>query len=383
MGLKGLALASVLPCFALSPCRARAADSDESTEVDAVMRPATLFAGIRKPIKRRDELEPRIELLKKVCGKRIAGPLTHIFRFDTPVDGYDSEIGYPVSDTVDHGEIRTHTLRPMHFYSALHEGPDETLGETRQRIYAYMNVTGLSPELELVELFHHRDTAQPRSCKTQIMASYLAWPEVYKDQLTRVLGSETAAAVWKGGETITPHTPVDPRASWVGASIERLKEHTDVDQQFDILSRVALVRPQEDVAKYKRIYEETGDILAVLEAQEEHLERQSNKRYPDPPRFDGKILHLSKVPYRAEAYAAAQTHTEKRKAYCFCNLVREARDPQIDPVFCYRAAGWARQFLEPILGVEFKRCAITHSILKGDAFCAWDYHLETPGTGRS
>lgn len=383
MGLKGLALASVLPCFALSPCRARATDAAEKVEVEALVRPPTLFAGIRKPIKRREELEPRIELLSKVCGKRIAGPLTHIFRFDTPVDGYDSEIGFPVFDAVDAGEIRTHTLRRMHFYSALHEGPDETLGETRQELYAYMSVTGLSPELELVEVFQHRDAAQPRNSKTQIMASYLAWPEVYKDQLIRVLGSDTAATVWKGGETITPHTPVDPRAKWVGTSIERLKKHADLDQQFDILSRVALVRPQEDDGKYKKIYEQSGDIMTVLEAQEAYLEQQSNKRYPDPPRFDGKILHLSKVPYNSDAYAAAKTHTEKRKAYCFCNLVREARDPQIDPVFCYRAAGWARQFLEPILGIEFKRCVITHSILKGDDFCAWDYQLETEGPRKS
>ena len=95
----------------------------------------------------------------------------------------------------------------------------------------------------------------------------------------------------------------------------------------------------------------------------------------DPPRFDGKILHVSKVPYNAEAYKAARTQEEKRKAYCFCNLVREAKDPKIDPIFCYRAAGWARQFWEPLLEVEFKKCVITHSILKGDGFCAWDYHL--------
>ena len=48
----------------------------------------------------------------------------------------------------------------------------------------------------------------------------------------------------------------------------------------------------------------------------------------------------------------------------------------MDPIFCYRAAGWDRQLFEPILGVGFKRCEITHSILKGDRFCAWSYHLE-------
>jgi hypothetical protein len=239
-----------------------------------------------------------------------------------------------------------------------------------------MNVTGLSPELELVEVFQHRDRERPANSKTRIMASFLAWPEVYREQLVRVLGEEAAVSIWKGGESITPHTPVDPRAEWVASSIARLKERTDVDQQFDILSRVALVRPREDLQRYRELYERTGNIMEVLEVQEEELREKSGKSYPDPPRFDGKILHMSKVPYNADAYATAETRTEKRKSYCFCNLVREARDPRIDPIFCYRAAGWSRQFVEPILGVELKRCIITHSILKGDDFCAWDYHLE-------
>ena len=124
------------------------------------------------------------------------------------------------------------------------------------------------------------------------------------------------------------------------------------------------------------MYDETKDINTIFKAQNEQLEQTRTGGYIDPPRFDGKILHMSKVPYNKKKYMEAKTHKEKRKAYCFCNLVREADNPQIDPIFCYRAAGWSRQFWEPILGVEFKKCEITHSILKGDNFCAWDYYLE-------
>ncbi len=374
LGLKGLALASIPPCLGLDSNLAWALDGAAKPDIDAVHRPATLFAGIRKPITAREQLEPRIELLKKACGKKIAGPLTHIFRFDTPVKGYDSEIGFPVSEAVDSGDIKTHTLRALHFYSTLHQGPDATIRETRQQLFQYMTQTGLSPELELVEVFHHRDP-DPQKSKTQVMTAFLAWPEVYHQELTRVLGKKAADSIWQGGEAITPHTLVDQRCAWVAASIARLKQRTVVDQQFDILSRVALVRPSEDVMKYKKIYDQTGDLKAVLRAQEADLEANIQKTYPEPWRFDGKILHLSKVPYNHQAYATAKTHTEKRKAYCFCNLVREASDPKVDPIFCYRAAGWSRQFFEPILGLEFKRCIITHSILAGDDFCAWDYHL--------
>jgi hypothetical protein len=124
------------------------------------------------------------------------------------------------------------------------------------------------------------------------------------------------------------------------------------------------------------LYEETKDINAIFQAKNKHLQKTRFGGYIDPPKFDGKILHMSKVSYNRDKYMKAQTHKEKRKAYCICNLVREADNPQIDPIFCYRAAGWARQSWEPILEVEFKKCRITHSILKGDDFCAWDFYIE-------
>jgi effector-binding domain-containing protein len=375
IGLGGLACTcapSILPV--------RAADLPEGEKpkevaIREVVREETLFAGIRKPMQERAELQPRIKAVEEACGAKASGPLTHILRFDTPVEGYDSEIGFPVSAPVNKGEVKTHTLRSLHFYSTPHEGSPDTLRETIGELYQYMHRTGLSPELELVEVYHHRDPGKPEKTKVEVMAAFLPWPEVYREQLVRVLGGDAARAIWKGGEKMTPHTLVDPRCAWVAASIQRLKERSTLEQQFDILSRVALVRPGEDVMKYKRLYDETKDLQAVFRAQDEQLKKTRTGGFIDPPRFDGKILHVSKVPYNGEAYKAAKTQEEKRKAYCFCNLVREAKDPKIDPIFCYRAAGWARQFWEPILGVEFSKCVITHSILKGDGFCAWDYHL--------
>jgi hypothetical protein len=84
---------------------------------------------------------------------------------------------------------------------------------------------------------------------------------------------------------------------------------------------------------------------------------------------------LSKVSQNHDAYQKAKNHYELRKAYCFCSLIREAENPEVDPIFCYRAAGWARQFWEPILGIEFKHCEIKSSILSGDPFCSWEYEL--------
>ena len=345
--------------------------------ITSVVREKTLFAGIRRPIQARAELEPRIEALRATLGDRIVGPLTHIFRFDTPVVGNDSEIGFAVREVLNSGDIRTHTLRRMHFFSNMHEGSLATLPQTRTRIHEHMNRAGLSQELELVEVFHRYDPVDAGNQRVEIQVAYLPWPEKYREELIRVLGEEKAGVVWAGGEAMTPFTGVDERCAWVAASIRRLKELGTQEEQFDVLSRVALVRPPEDIDRYKQIFDKAGgDLQAVFDAQHEEFMGAGRTRGRfDEARFDGKTLHLSKVPYDEKAYLEATTPETTRKAFCFCTLVREARDPRIDPIFCYRAAGWDRQLFESVMGVEFKRCEITHSILKGDRFCAWTYHL--------
>ena len=71
---------------------------------------------------------------------------------------------------------------------------------------------------------------------------------------------------------MTPHTPVDPRCAWVGETIDRLKARSTPDQQFDILSRVALVRPAEEVAVYKQILK-IDNALAKVDLKDKTMDR--------------------------------------------------------------------------------------------------------------
>ena len=305
-----------------------------------VLREETLFAGWRQPIVSRDELPERMAEVGAACAEVAIGPLTHIMRFDTPVEGVDSEIGFPVSAPVNQGHVKTHTLRRLDFFSAAHRGPVSMLRDTSRLVYEHMNHVGLAPELELVEVYHDFDPDNEEAHHVDVLGAFLAWPEIYKEQLLRVLGESLTDTIWEGGDALTPFTLVDERADWVGQSLERLKQHSTLEQQFDILSRVALVRPAEDTEHFRKIYQDIGDsIQAVLDAQDNDLSATPTGGWIDPPYCDGKVLHLSKVAQSKEKYDKAQTHEDLRKAYCFCSLVREAKDPKIDPIFCFRAAG--------------------------------------------
>ena len=59
-------------------------------QIKHIIREETLFAGIRKPVKSREELIPRMQAAMQICGDKITGPVVNIFRFDTLVDGFDS-----------------------------------------------------------------------------------------------------------------------------------------------------------------------------------------------------------------------------------------------------------------------------------------------------
>ncbi len=244
----------------------------------------------------------------------------------------DSEIGFPVSAPVTRESITSHTLREMHFYSRRHDGPVATLRTTAGTLYDYMNTTGLSPELELVEVYRDHRPGAPLGGRVDVMTSFLAWPEVYRAQLERVLDRDTAAAVWAGGEKMTPHTPVDPRCDWVAASIDRLKKHSTPDQQFDILSRVALVRPPEEIQHFKTIYDETGDRSTPSSAPRRPSSPATRTGgFVDPPRVDGTTLHISKVPYNREAYAQGDHAAREAQGLLLLQSHPRGRGPEGRP----------------------------------------------------
>ena len=348
---------------------------DKEHGIKHVIREETLFASIRTTIKKRNELVPFIKELEENCKGIINGSLTLIFHYDTPVDGFDAEIGFPVKEEINKENINTRTLKKMEFLSIVHHGQYSTLRESAIKAYQYMYSKGLSAEMEMVEILLEYDLdnfEENLKAKTEIHASILVWDKKFKKNLEIILSVEKANMIWEGGEEMNPFIPIENRIKWVKGALERLKANSTEDEQFEIVSRLALTRPQEDINVYKKLYLESGYDKVI-----EKIENAQT--WVTKPKIEGNIIFTSKVPYRREAYDKAENHDEKRKSYCWCALVRMADElPDIDPIFCYRAAGWARQLFEGIFDTPIVKGKILKSVLKGDNYCEFELHMKDP-----
>lgn len=346
---------------------------DKEHGIKHVIREETLFASIRTTIKKRNELVPFIKELEENCKGIIKGSLTLIFHYDTPVDGFDAEIGFPVKEEINKGNIKTRTIRGIEFLSTIHHGKYSSLRESALKVYQFMYSKGLSADMEMVEKLLEYDLnnfEENDNAKTEIQASFLVWDKKYKKNLISILGIEKAEKIWEGGEKMNPFIPIEERIEWVKKTLDKLKESSTEDEQFEIISRLALTRPKEDINVYKQVYLDSG-----FDKLNEKIENA--QKWVTQPKIDGNIIFTSKVPYRVEAYNKAESPDEKRKSYCWCALIRMADGlPDIDPIFCYRAAGWARQLFEGIFDKPVIKGKILKSVLKGDDYCEFELHME-------
>ncbi len=96
-----------------------------------------LVATIRLNIKERKELYSVLdELTQHIPREHIIGPAFCIFQFVTSIkEGFDIEVGLPVAQAVETGNIKTRILPKMEVLSLVHTGPLEELSETYRKLY--------------------------------------------------------------------------------------------------------------------------------------------------------------------------------------------------------------------------------------------------------
>jgi effector-binding domain-containing protein len=336
----------------------------------------TLVATVRRELKNRDEVRAALaEVRGAIPAESIAGPGFCIFRFVTSVkEGYDAEVGFPVTRAIDRGGIETRVLPAMEVLSYVHRGPAEDIGTSYRGLYGYASEHGLISDEFCREVYLDRDAGGKAGIEIQFVIH--AWRRLLAANVNQVLGEGARRKVTRGSDDLTPESPASERFRWVKGAIERLEGLATEEQRYDVLSRCAHVFPAGQIDKLRAVYQQTkdrtGDVDQAVDAVIAFMDEDPG--WGEPPRREGNVIYCSKKPRDPRAYEKAESALEKGKAYCFCPLVREHLAEGMPVTFCYCGAGWYRQQWEGAIGKPV-RVEIVRSLLKGDDLCEFAIRL--------
>jgi effector-binding domain-containing protein len=336
----------------------------------------TLVATRHLIIGGRQELSAILkELAQNIPRAYIAGPGFCIFQFVTSVkEGFDVEVGFPVNKAVQTAEIKSRTLPAMEVLSLVHKGPIERLNESYRKLYASASAHGLISDEFSQEIY--LDLNDPEESEIELRFVLHHWNNLLARNLNRVVGQEAGQKVMWGSDDLTLESTNDERFRWVKGAMERLNGLADEGQTYDIVSSCAHVFPRVQIEKLRAVYEDarakTDDALKAVDAVIEFMDQDPG--WGERPLREGKVIYSSKAPRDPKGYEEAESEAEKKKAYCFCPLVRNHLDQGMPATFCYCGAGWYRQQWEGATGKPV-RVEIVKSIVQGDAVCQFAIHL--------
>lgn len=344
---------------------------------------ASLVATARFVVQRRADIGPILaQLAQELPGDVIAGAPFAIFQFVTSVtDGYDAEIGFPVNREIatpfPNGAPTLHTriLPAMEVLSLVHQDAPEKLRETYRTLYTYAAEHAIISDEFGREVY--ADASNPGGLGTEVQFLIHDWIGKLAHGLERILGQEAREVVMQGSAELDIASRVDDRFLWVKGMLERLDGLADEHQKGDILSGCAHVFPPGQVAKLKSVfdkaYAQIHDGLQAIDAVLDFMEADPGWSETRPTR-DGHTIYAAKGPRDPQAYAAAQTDLERRRAYCFCPLLRDNLDQGMPTAFCYCGSGWYRRQFEGAIGKPVTIDIVT-SVLQGDDVCQFAIHL--------
>ena len=336
----------------------------------------TLVATVGCQFRNRRQLRTILEgVARAIPAGSIAGPAFCIFQFVSSVsEGFQGEAGFPVSQPVDTSEVKTRVLPALEVLSLVHKGPAERIGETAATLYARAAQHGLISDEFMREVY--LDSNNPAGNETEVQFILHDWAGLLGRHLTRVLGHEASRDVLRGSDALSLESSVDERFCWVKGAMERLTSRADEHAKADALSSCSHVFPRAQLQKLRAVYEsaraEGEDPLEAVDAVREFMAADAG--WGELPRREGRVLYSSKKPRDPKAFESAEDDAERRRAYCFCPLVRDHLEGGMPLAFCYCGAGWYRQQWEGALGKPV-RVDIVESLLKGDDRCTFAIHL--------
>jgi effector-binding domain-containing protein len=342
--------------------------TSETTDFEYKELREYLVASIRAPIQKRAELKERYEKLKGICGDAICGPAVTVFHYDTPVEGFDAEACYPISHEIKSEEIQCRMLEPISAFTITHHGSYETLRDSSAKVFQYVNSRGLPVWLKPREVYIKGPFLDnPEEQVTEIQAALHDWEKRFDNALEDVIGRDMKKRVIENVDKVMPQSTADERGKWLSGVISNLESVAEEEEISEIICRCAHVRPEADIETYRKAWEKNNDIDDVIKAYDKAQD------WVEPPRREGNVVYVSKIPRDKEAWEKAETLEDKIKAACFCPIVYEMLD-KTPRLFCYCGGGWARQIFERVLNKPVK-VELVKTITKGDNVCAWKLYL--------
>ncbi len=335
-----------------------------------------LVASIRTGIKSPDDIVNAIHRLEsKIPKEKINGVAFSrtIWISSLPQDqGIEMEIGFPVTSEFSEGEIKSRLVPAREVLSITHTGTIEQKNKTSKILWDYVRETGFISDEFYFEIYH--DSNNPSGERIEIQFVIHNWQELFHRHTERVLGTEIAETIIP--EPLELEATLDSRLDWAKKAIVKVNCHANDDATYDILSSSAHVFPSEPIDKMRITYETARKTMPPLVAIDQVLTMMSHDRaWGDTPIRDGNILITTKNPANKEAYEKATTKAEKRRAACFCPIIRNhLDDDNIPNEYCLCSAGWFRRQWEGALAQPVK-VDVLKSVLQGDDVCQFVIHI--------
>jgi effector-binding domain-containing protein len=328
----------------------------------------TLVAQIRIHGKVSD-LSDVFSKLNAIAGEYANGPPTVIHHWGVSDEhGHDMDVCLPLKKSLK-GEGYSSTILPMNdAMTIIHRGPYSEIGTAYTKTSRHTYERGHPIAESTREVYHHWDTNSPEDTVIEIQTILHDWTDRFSSKLETVLGSEIRDEVLAPMNHLNIDTPVKDRQEALCKSLSILESKTNDEQQFEILSHCAHVYPEELIPPMRDLFKSTGSVDAVIEAM-----KSKGGYYPKLQRREGSIIYSEKGPANPLAYKEAKTDAERRRAYCFCPLIRDCLD-EAPEIFCNCSAGWPKQIWEGVLERPLK-VDIIRSLTKGDDTCEFAIHL--------
>jgi len=307
--------------------------------------------------------------LKAVAGTSTAGSPIVIHHWGVSDDsGHDMDVCLPINKEVKGSGIHTTTLPEVEAMTMIHRGPYTEVGPSYSKVARHTYERGHPIAESTREVFHHFDVNAPEDSVIEIQSVLHDWMDRFTSKLETELGPKVKDEVLAPLSHLNFDTPADQRQRALCKSLEILASKTNGEQQYDILSHCAHVFPMELIPPMRDLYRSTSSVDSVIEAM-----TSAGGYYPKLLRREGSIVYSEKGPANPTAHKESKTEAERRRAYCFCPLIRNCLD-NTPEIFCNCAAGWPKQLWEGILEQPL-RIEIVQSLTKGDGTCEFAIHL--------